>query len=85
MELKACCYTSLEEYALQRLQGRHYEQEEKAEHLLAAQLRQQETSLAMPAIRAPDGMILTHPPYIAGAFGHFYQTLYAPESGENHN
>ncbi|KAJ1165766.1 hypothetical protein NDU88_006183 [Pleurodeles waltl] len=45
-------YTSQAEYALQRLQGRHYEQDEKAGRLLAAQLRQRTAALAIPAIRA---------------------------------
>ncbi|KAJ1203436.1 hypothetical protein NDU88_007222 [Pleurodeles waltl] len=44
-------FTSHAKYVLQCLRGRHYEQREKARCLLAAQLRQQEATLAIPAIR----------------------------------
>ncbi|KAJ1143978.1 hypothetical protein NDU88_010280 [Pleurodeles waltl] len=63
----------------------HNEQGEKEGHVLAAQWRQQEASLAIPAIRAPYSTILAHPQEIAGAFERFYQTLYNPETAENHD
>ncbi|KAJ1143507.1 hypothetical protein NDU88_009815 [Pleurodeles waltl] len=58
MELNSL-YTSQAEYALQRLQGRHYEHGKKAGRLLAAQLRQSEAALAIPALRNPDGELDT--------------------------
>ncbi|KAJ1098825.1 hypothetical protein NDU88_003932 [Pleurodeles waltl] len=49
MELNALL-TSQAEHALQQMKGRHYEHGEKAGRLLAAQLRQREAALAIPAL-----------------------------------
>ncbi|KAJ1123765.1 hypothetical protein NDU88_002232 [Pleurodeles waltl] len=73
-------YTSQAEYALQRLQGRLYELGEKAGRLLAAQLRQRTAALAILAIRASSGEILTLPQAIANKFVSFYKHLYTPET-----
>ncbi|KAJ1217018.1 hypothetical protein NDU88_004615 [Pleurodeles waltl] len=73
-------YTSQAEYALQRLQGRHYKQGEIAGRLLAAQLRQRTAALAILAIRAQTGAVLTHHQAIANKFASFYQHLYTPEA-----
>ncbi|KAJ1168967.1 hypothetical protein NDU88_000879 [Pleurodeles waltl] len=76
-------YTSQAEYALQRLKGHHYEHSEKAGRLLAAQLRQREAVLAIPALRNPDGSFITHPQAIAEEFGNFYRTLYTPKTTDD--
>ncbi|KAJ1207807.1 hypothetical protein NDU88_003197 [Pleurodeles waltl] len=73
-------FTSPAEYTLQRLQGLHYEQGEKAGRLLEAQLCQKAATLAIPAIKAQTGETLTHPQEIVCEFVTSYLCLYAPES-----
>ena len=73
-------YTSKAEFTLHRIKGRQYEQGEKAGHLLAAQLRQQEAALAIPAIQSTSRDILTRPKNIVNEFASFYKELYTPES-----
>ncbi|KAJ1187193.1 hypothetical protein NDU88_003972 [Pleurodeles waltl] len=67
------------EYALQRLQGWHYEQGEKARRLLAAQLRQRPATLAIPAIKVQSGEFLTHPQDIVGEYVTFLTTAFIPQ------
>lgn len=71
-------FTSKAEYALYRMKGRHYEQGEKAGRLLAAQLRQREAAMAIPALRSSGGDVLTHPQDIVNEFASYYKHLYTP-------
>ncbi|XP_078524928.1 uncharacterized protein LOC144798014 [Lissotriton helveticus] len=73
-------FTSKAKYALQKMKGRHYEQGEKAGRLLAAQLRQREAAMAIPAIKSSGGDILTRPQYIVEEFASFYRSLYSPST-----
>lgn len=77
-------FTSKAEYALQKVKGRHYEQGEKAGRLLAAQLRQREVAMAIPAIKTSEGTMLTRPQDIVNEFASYYQSLYTPDAQIDH-
>ncbi|KAJ1198385.1 hypothetical protein NDU88_002226 [Pleurodeles waltl] len=72
-------FISKAEYALQWFKGHHYEQGEKACHLLVTQLRQQEAALAIPAIWAVGSTIAPHSQDTVFKLANFYWALYTSE------
>lgn len=70
------------EYALFRLKTKHYESGEKAGKLLARQIKQQDASHVIPAIKEGN-KVLTSNREINRVFNQFYSKLYTSESTYN--